>query len=69
MKIKTNCTKCGKTIEVHSDKWLTSRCTDKELIESRLHATMLLMKEKNECYKCYFGIKQFIYLIGGRNEN
>lgn len=55
MNIKTNCAKCGKTIKVHSDKWLTDRYTDEELIELRKDIIMqLIEEERTECYKCYF---------------
>lgn len=62
MKIKTNCTKCGKTIEVHSDKWITTdRYTDKELIELKIdiiNENRQLIKEKRkECYRCFFRMK------------
>lgn len=61
MKIKTNCTKCGKTMEMHSDKWLSKKYTNEELIELKIeiiNREMQLKKEKNnECFECYFGIK------------
>lgn len=61
MKIKTNCTKCGKTIEVHCDKWLYDKYTDEQLAELRIDIvnwTMEKIKENNnECFHCYFMIK------------